>query len=156
MFFLAADADARGRGRCGCKGTGTAATGPAIEGLDLTEAQSKRLAELRAAHAESIAATRAELDARRVELRDLWSTERPDRKAILAKQAEMDLLRQKLREVRMDHRLAVQEILTTDQRAQLSTLQGQAPGSCCQDVCTCSCGGGCCGCGKGFKGGRRR
>lgn len=149
-LLVSADVYARGKGRCGCMGSRGPGVGPAAAAnLDLDENQQKKLSELREEHARSIATIRDELDARRAELQELWSAERPDRGAILAKHAEMDLLRRKLREARVDHRLAVQDILTSDQRARLLKLLGQGPAGGCPGMGHCPCGMDCHGCGMG-------
>jgi Spy/CpxP family protein refolding chaperone len=136
-----ADANARGRGHRGCKG-GRAGQGfKAFAKLDLSAEQQQKITELRTKMIESMAGTRTELDAKRGELQSLWSAERPDRGAILAKQAEMDLLRQKLRTSRVDQRLAVMEILTTEQRAKFKAIRGKGFGGKCMGGCMGPCGG---------------
>ncbi|HUU03943.1 MAG TPA: Spy/CpxP family protein refolding chaperone [Myxococcota bacterium] len=141
-LFSAVDANARGRGHHGCMGQGRAGQGFAgVAGLNLSAEQQKKIAELKTEMVKSTAAARTELDAKRAELQSLWSAERPDRGAILAKQAEMDLLRQKLRTSRVDHRLAVMELLTAEQRAKFATFRGKGFGGDCKGGCMGPCGG---------------
>ena len=126
---LAASAQGWGRGFGGGKGRGWGrgyGPGPmALAALDLTAAQQKKIDELRAAHNERLSDLQARLDVLRSEMAELWRADRPDRKAILAKHGEMDVLRQQIREEGVDFRLAVVDLLTTDQLKQLKTWRGR-------------------------------
>lgn len=63
----------------------------------------------------------------RDELHSLWQAPEPNRQAILEKMAEMDAVRDSLRDARrerrVDTRLAILEVLTPEQRAELSDLR---------------------------------
>ena len=128
-FPLAASAQGRGRGFGGGMGRGWGGgygPGPmALAALDLTAAQQKKIGELRAAHNQRLIEMQARLDVLRSEMAELWRADRPDRKAILAKHGEMDILRQQIREEGVDFRLAVMDLLTTDQLKQLKTWRGR-------------------------------
>jgi Spy/CpxP family protein refolding chaperone len=97
----------------------------ALAALDLTAAQQKKIAELRAGLNERLSDLQTRLDAKRSEMAELWRTQRPDRKAILAKHEEMDVLRQQIREESVDFRLAAMDLLTADQLKQLKTWRGR-------------------------------
>jgi hypothetical protein len=97
----------------------------ALAALDLTAAQQKKIAELRAGLNERLSDLQTRLDAKRSEMAELWRAQRPDRKAILAKHEEMDVLRQQIREEGVDFRLAAMDLLTTDQLKQLKTWRGR-------------------------------
>ncbi len=99
-----------------------------VERLGLDEAQQKQVEALRAEHLARVEPVRAKLDGLRAELQALWQAERPDRGAILAKQDEMEKQRVQLREARVDLRLAVQKLLTPEQRARAAELKKDRPG----------------------------
>ena len=126
---LAVSAQGRGRGFGGGMGRGWGGgygPGPmALAALDLTVAQQKKIAELRAGLNERLSDLQTRLDAKRSEMAELWRAQRPDRKAILAKHEEMDVLRRQIREEGVDFRLAAMDLLTTDQLKQLKTWRGR-------------------------------
>ena len=126
---LAASAQGWGRGFGGGKGRGWErgyGPGPmALAALDLNAAQQKKIDELRAAHNQRLSDLRARLDVLRSEMAELWRADRPNRKAILAKHMEMDVLRRQMRDERVDFRLAVMDLLTTDQLERLKTWRGR-------------------------------
>jgi Spy/CpxP family protein refolding chaperone len=84
----------------------------------LTPEQQTKIAPLRAAAMEKAAPLRGQLDAKMIEMRQLWVAEKPDRKAIAGKQAEMDAIHQKLRAIWTDFGLEVHALLTPAQRAE--------------------------------------
>ena len=85
---------------------------------NLTPDQETKIAALRTAAQEKAAPLRGELDAKMVEMRQLWAVEKPDRKAITGKQAEMDAIHQKMRAIWTDFGLEVHALLTPAQRAE--------------------------------------
>ena len=85
---------------------------------DLTPDQQTKIAALRAAAMEKAAPLRGQLDAKMIEMRQHWATEKPDRKAITGKQAEMDAIHQKMRAIWTDFGLEVHALLTPAQRAE--------------------------------------
>jgi Spy/CpxP family protein refolding chaperone len=118
----------RGMGRgWGGRGWGRGlGPGPmALASLDLTAAQKKKIEELRADYDRRISDLQARLDVLRSEMAELWSADRPDRKAILAKHREIDVVRGQMREEGVDLRLAVMDLLTTDQLEKLRTFGGR-------------------------------
>jgi Spy/CpxP family protein refolding chaperone len=106
--------------------------------LGLTAEQQQQVAALRSAMLEQTSDTRAQLEAKRSEMRALWTVDSPDRDAIVAKHAEMSELREALRIAHVDFKLAVYGLLTAEQRSKLAALPG--PG----------CGWGCRGHGRGM------
>jgi Spy/CpxP family protein refolding chaperone len=134
---LAASAQGWGRGYGRGYGRGMGhgwgrGSGPglmALASLDLTAAQKKKVEELRADYDRRIADLQARLDVLRGDMAELWSADRPDRKAILAKHREMDVVRGQMREESVDFRLAVMDLLTTNQLKNLRTWRGaRGPG----------------------------
>ncbi len=85
---------------------------------NLTSEQKTKIAALRAAAMEKVAPLRAEVHAKMLEMRELWSVEKPDRKAIVGKQAEMDAIHQKMQAIWTDFGLDVHALLTPAQRAE--------------------------------------
>jgi len=101
----------------------------ALASLDLTAAQKKKVEELRADYDRRISDLQSRLDILRSDMAELWSAERPDRKAILAKHREMDVVREQMREEGVDFRLAVMDLLTTDQLGKFRAFSGaRGPG----------------------------
>jgi Spy/CpxP family protein refolding chaperone len=112
-------------------GHGPGMRGPGVdrlEALGLDASQQKQVEELRAEHQKSVEPARAKLQTLRTELRALWQAERPERNTILAKQDEMEKQRAQLREARVDLRLAIQKLLTPEQRKQAASLLQDRPG----------------------------
>lgn len=128
-FPPAVSAQGWGRGFGGGMGPGWGrgyGAGPmTLAVLDLTDAQIKKIDELRAAYDRRLSKLQARLDVLRGELAWLWSADRPDRKAIQAKHREMDVIRGQMRDEGVDLRLAVMDLLTTDQLEKLRTLSGR-------------------------------
>jgi len=85
---------------------------------NLTPEQQTKIAALRAAAVEKAAPLRGELEAKMIEMQQLWAAEKPDRKAITGKQAEMDTIHQKIRVIWTDFGLDVHALLTPPQRAE--------------------------------------
>lgn len=95
-----------------------------LDGLGLTGDQQSRVAELRTTSDRKVFALRDAMATKSSELRQLWSAQRPDRKAIQGKQAEMDQLRQQMQDARTEYRLAVLDVLTPAQRETLQARGG--------------------------------
>jgi len=85
---------------------------------NLTPEQQTKIAALRAAAREKAAPLRGELDAKVMEMRQLWTIEKPDRKAIADKQTEMDAIHHKMRTIWTDFGLEVHALLTPAQRSE--------------------------------------
>jgi len=123
----------RGPGGAGCMGGGPGMGrgfgAHAAQALGLSAEQQKQVTALQTKHESEVAPVRAQLQAKRVELQALWSAASPDRKAILAKQSEMEPLREKMQAAQVDFRLAVEKLLTPEQRAQWSTMRGPGHGN---------------------------
>lgn len=94
-----------------------------LEKVDATAEQRAQIEALKDEMRQELAPVREAMQAKREEMRALWSAETPDRDAILAKHAEMDEVRSALRARRVEFRLAVQQILTPEQRARLAELR---------------------------------
>ncbi len=139
LFFLPLSTSAQGWGHGWGRGHGRGMVpgmgpgygrgygpGPmALASMDLSAAQKKKIEELRADYQQRLTDLQARLDVLRGEMADLWSADRPDRKAILAKHREMDVVRSQMREEGVDFRLAVMDLLTTDQLQKLRTWRGR-------------------------------
>lgn len=109
---------AQGPGGSSPPGAGKGAAAQKGHVSSLTPEQQTKIATLRAAAVEKAGPLRGELDAKMIEMRQLWVTEKPDRKAITGKQAEMDAIHQKLRAIWTDFGLEVHALLTPAQRAE--------------------------------------
>ncbi|MBW2702488.1 MAG: Spy/CpxP family protein refolding chaperone [Deltaproteobacteria bacterium] len=132
--------DARGRGRGRGMGYGQGygqgqgragygmGNGYGLIGLNLTAEQQQRVSVIRADSVKAAADANAKLNVKRAELQVLWSAKEPNAKAIKAKHAEMDILRVRLRQIRVDRQLAVQAILTPEQRAVFQGCPGPGNG----------------------------
>ena len=108
-------------------GKGAAARKAAIS--NLTPEQQTKIAARRTAAMEKAAPLRGEMHAKMTEMRQLWATEKPDRKAIAEKQAEMDAIHQKMRAIWTDFGLEVHALLTPAQRAEWAKSgAGMGPG----------------------------
>lgn len=129
---LAAAAQGRGRGpgRWGgggwMRGAGPMAMN--LSALELTDAQREKIDELRADLQTRLVRLGERLDVLRTEMAALWRARRPDRKAILAKHDEMDEVRRRMRVEGVDFRLAVMDLLTSEQLDQLRTMRGGKAG----------------------------
>jgi Spy/CpxP family protein refolding chaperone len=125
-MLMAFDATAgRGRGR----GRGGQGFGKRIAAaLELTTEQKTKIQKLKGQMIEDLASTRAKLDQLRGELRDLWAADKPSKKKIMAKHSEMDQHRDKVRERRVQFRLDVLDVLTTEQKAKLKELRARRQG----------------------------
>lgn len=63
------------------------------------------------------------IQAKRAELKVLWSAPTKDKNAILAKEAEIDQQRATIRAAMVDFRIAVGNLLTPEQQAQLQQMK---------------------------------
>ncbi len=120
LLFVAAASLAFAQGSGGSSRPGAGKGAAARKGLmsSLTPEQQTKIAALRASAMEKTAPLRGELDTKMIEMRQLWVTEKPDRKAITGKQAEMDAIHKKLRAIWTDFGLEVHALLTPAQRAE--------------------------------------
>ncbi|MGI5862047.1 MAG: Spy/CpxP family protein refolding chaperone [Myxococcales bacterium] len=109
------------------KGHGKGHWGRGLASLDLQPEQRERIKAMRAEMAERAAPVREMVKAKKAELRTLWMADAPDRNAILAKQEEILRLRRELRVARVDHRLALLQVLTPEQRAELIKRMEDGP-----------------------------
>jgi Spy/CpxP family protein refolding chaperone len=98
------------------------------QALGLSADQQKQVSALQSRFDADVAPVHAQMAAKRSELQALWSAPAPDRRAILAKQAEMEPLREKIRTAQVDFQLAVQKVLTPEQREAWTNMRG--PGHC--------------------------
>lgn len=121
---------AQGPGANSPPGAGRGAMGQKGPISNLTPEQQTKIAALRAAAVEKASPLRGEVDAKMIEMRQLWATEKPDRKAITGKQAEMDAIHQKMRAIWTDFGLEVHALLTPAQRAEWAQAgpMGMGPG----------------------------
>jgi len=115
----------RGMGGPGMGGPGMGGPGMGmpggmmLRGLDLSAEQQTAIDQARKTFWGYRDALHKALDAKRDELHKLWTAEQPDAQAIKRVVKDMAKIRTELRLRRVDMRLAVNQILTPEQRAQL-------------------------------------
>ena len=130
-----------GQGK-GC-GMGMGQNGQMEQRLNLAADQQKQVSLLRQNLAKELEPIWAKLDAKRAEIQVLWSSDKPERTAILAKQSEMDSLRENVRVAHVDFRLAVHKLLTSEQRKEFAVIPGgcgqmkNGQGNGCNGGCAC-------------------
>lgn len=124
-FAQGAGAGAGGRGQ-GVHGRGPGGPGMlgprAVQALGLDDAQQQQLRALRVEMREDLAPVHEDLQELRGQMQQLWSAASPDRAAILALGTQMDALQGVIRDRQTELRIAVLEVLTAEQRAQLAAL----------------------------------
>jgi Spy/CpxP family protein refolding chaperone len=98
-----------------------------VETLDLSAAQVQKIAEARADMVVKTAPAKAQLQVKHYELRALWTSKAPERRAIVAKHDEIDALERQVRDARIDFKLRVIGVLTTAQRDRLQKSLEEAP-----------------------------
>ncbi|MDM8551052.1 periplasmic heavy metal sensor [Desulfobacterales bacterium HSG2] len=87
--------------------------------LDLTMDQTEQIGVLSDSFEEDIAAIQTQLSEKRAEMNELWTQTNPDAQAVKAKEAEIHALKGQIQDKNTDHRLAVREVLTSDQLSEL-------------------------------------
>ena len=117
----AADAWAQGHGRRGGRWM------KHLKSVNLTPPQIQKIRQLRVDMVTKVAPLRAQLGARKAELRELWLAKTPSRGAIVAKHSAIDALGQKIRDARIDFKLRVLALLTPQQRTQLKSSVAAGP-----------------------------
>jgi len=90
-----------------------------ISQLDLDDEQQEAVKQIRDSHKDAVEPYREKMQSQKEELRALWSVENPDRETILALEDEMLDTRGQMRVARTDLKLAVLELLTPEQRAEM-------------------------------------
>ena len=95
------------------------------EQLGLTDDQVKQLHALRIEGAKNAIRSRADVEVKRLELRELLQADEPDRAAIDQKLRELSDARYTAQKQRIDQRLAMRDILTPEQRSKLKELRGK-------------------------------
>jgi Spy/CpxP family protein refolding chaperone len=90
--------------------------------LNLTPEQKTKLGELREKHWKDTVSLRNDMQAKRLDLRNLWNSPNPEKSMILTKQKEMNDLRDEMQVVATDFRLEMRKILTPEQIAQLGNF----------------------------------
>ena len=103
------------------QGYGPGAWGP---GLNLTPEQTQKMQTLRDSFFKETIPLRNEMMVKKLELRTLWAQAKPEQEKILAKQKEINALRAQFQEMATKHRLAVRNVLTPEQQAQVGSLWG--------------------------------
>lgn len=110
----------RGPGpREGCMGYG--------KGASLTEEQRTQFQDLRQKFHDETATLREQIQAKRQELRTLWSDSKSGADAILGKEKELRDLQDQMRDKAVQMKLQARNILTPEQLAEFGKLRG--PGS---------------------------
>jgi len=95
----------------------------AVPGLNLTEAQSAKLAALKTSFSGDIKPLKDKLFSKRGDLKLLWRDKNPDQKKILTAQKEIRALRGQIQDRATAYRLAVRKALTDEQRARLKAFR---------------------------------
>lgn len=105
-----------------------------LAGLGLTDEQEVKIAALREAHLKEVKPLQDKIFSKRGDLRLLWLERTPDQAKIIATEKELRQLHNELDEKRAQHRLAVYNVLTPEQRAKIGPQflggadQGRGPG----------------------------
>ena len=113
---------ARRGGRGGHRGGKGFSMKRVISQLDLTEEQQEAVMAIRDSHKEATAPNKEKMQSQRDELRTLWAAEFPDRDAILELEDEMLDTRGQMRVAQTDLKLAVMDLLTPQQRSEMSEI----------------------------------
>jgi protein CpxP len=118
-----------GRGPNGGRAAGVLGRGrflndPAIrERLGITADQTAKIRQQDSNFEKARIREQADLQVRRIELRELLGAENPDRKAIDGKLQQVSAAQMALEKSAIDHGLAVRDILTPEQRQQLEQMR---------------------------------
>ncbi len=124
----------RGRAMRGRGMRGRGMRGPGMKGarmakrLGLDDKQQAEMKNIRGAKFATVTPLKLQLVGKRVEMKELWKAERPNRAAILAKQGEIIALRAQIQEANVDFRLALMQVLTPEQRAKFVASRGFGQG----------------------------
>uniref|UniRef100_A0A832I3M0 Periplasmic heavy metal sensor n=1 Tax=Eiseniibacteriota bacterium TaxID=2212470 RepID=A0A832I3M0_UNCEI len=120
-----------GFGRGGPRGAGPGGLLRALEALELSEAQRKKIEDLRLRHARRAIQARADLATARLDLVQLLRADAPDRRAVEAQIDRIAALRAALEKDRTGMMLDVRAALTPEQLRRLDSLRpgpGRGPG----------------------------
>ena len=108
--------------------------------LGLSEDQQKRIDALRAKTGKKCAPLIAKLKAKKEELKKLWTAKKPKRNVIIAKKNQIYALKKKLSVIKTDAHLALNKILSDEQRQTLMKEKDtccQVEGKSCPPGCQC-------------------
>jgi nickel and cobalt resistance protein CnrR len=107
-----------GRGECVCREDGERMPmhGKMMEALNLTDQQKGQMEKLRTELEKKQVAVQGKIAVLRVDLKELFQAENPDRSAIEKKMKEVSDLQHQLKINGLDHLFAVKGILTPDQQ----------------------------------------
>jgi Spy/CpxP family protein refolding chaperone len=122
LLVMAMPAGASRWERGGSAGYGFDRNIAAVPGLNLTEAQSAKIAALKTSFLGDIKPLRDKLFSKRGDLKLLWRDKNPDQKKIIAAQKEIRALRGQIQDRATAYRLAVRKVLTDEQRAKLKAF----------------------------------
>ena len=96
---------------------------PAIrERLGITTEQAARIQARQSAFVKAMIRDRAEVQVKRLELRELLAAEKPDRAAIEQKLAQLNEVQFAMQKTALEHRLALRELFTLEQRQKMREL----------------------------------
>jgi Spy/CpxP family protein refolding chaperone len=103
--------------------------GPGMAGLNLSAEQIEKIQKIQGDRYAEMSPVRNELFTKRTELRNLFRESVLDQAKIVAKQKEMTALQAQMQEKALAARIAVAEVLTPEQRAQMPAFEpGMGPG----------------------------
>lgn len=90
--------------------------------IGLTDAQAKKIDDMATVHRKEMIKTEADLKIAKMELQDLFD-EAGNEGAIRKKAAEVSKLQEKIYNARLEHRLAVNKVLTAEQQKKMKSLK---------------------------------
>jgi Spy/CpxP family protein refolding chaperone len=93
--------------------------GGGLSQLNLSQSQKDRIAKIRESHQKDLIDARADLQKARLEFRSLLSDDKPDKGAINRQIDRMASIQADIMKSRVDQRLDVRDVLTSDQRTKL-------------------------------------
>ena len=122
VFVLAAMAVPAGASH-GTKGAGFDRNIASVPDLNLTEAQSAKIATLKTSFLTDVKPLRDKLFSKRGDLKLLWREKNPDQAKILAAQKQIRVLRGQIQDRVTTYRLSVRKVLSDEQRDKLKAYR---------------------------------
>ena len=96
-----------------------------LESLNLSQSQRDKIAKIRESHQKDMIQSRADLQLAQLEFRKLMRSDNPDKRAINSQIDRMSSIRADMMKARVEQRLDVRDVLTSDQRAKLRDGRGK-------------------------------
>lgn len=111
------------RGGRGMRGVGISPR--MAEELELTDAQNAEIQAIRDALREQTSPARETVRELRTELRELWSADEPDQKAIVSKMDQMQAEKHAMAIARVEAKLQVLDVLTPEQKDEMKAIRAE-------------------------------